>query len=317
MGAVESLGTAAAEVPLVCPQCRAALPVLSSWPSGAVACAGCGRVARMEGGIPRFVATDGYTDSFSFEWLRYRQTQLDAAQGGESERTFRAKTGWTPDDVKGRLILDAGCGMGRFAEVVSRWGGRVVAVDLSRAVDAAQENLAGRDHVLVCQADLRELPFPDGCFDLIYSIGVLHHTPNCEQVFRGLIRYLAPGGTIAVWLYANDGGVWIAFSDFYRRFTTKLPSRMLHALAHLAVPAYYFYQIPVLGRMLWTIVPMSMHPRPAWRVLDTFDWYSPRYQSKHTDAEVISWFQAEGLVDIKPLGMPVAVSGVKSRLGSR
>lgn len=253
---------------------------------------------------------ESYVASFGFEWLRHRTTQLDRGACGESERTFRAKTGWTPDEVKGKLILDAGCGMGRFAEVVSRWGGRVVAVDLSRAVEAAAQNLAERD-VVVCRADVLRLPFREESFDLIYSIGVLHHTPDCEQSLRGLIRYLAPGGRLAVWLYADDQGFWAKCSDAYRRVTVKLPKRVLYGLCHLAVPLYYLMKIPVAGRLVWTLLPISMHPKAQWRILDTFDWYAPRYQSRHTYAQVYRWFQAEGLTDIQLLDVPVALSGMK------
>ena len=82
------------------------------------------------------MASDTYVGSFSFEWNRHRKTQLDDATSRESEETFREKSGLRPEDIAGRLVLDVGCGMGRFADVVSRWGGRVVGVDLSLAVEA-------------------------------------------------------------------------------------------------------------------------------------------------------------------------------------
>ena len=297
--------------PLVCPQCRQPLPPLEDSTAGERQCAGCRFAYRVEQGIPRFVPTDGYTASFSFEWLRHHRTQLDQGSDGESEPTFRRKTGLRPEDVRGKRVLDAGCGMGRFAEVASRWGARVAAVDLSRAVDAAARNLGGRDNVFICQADLTRLPFAEASFDLIYSLGVLHHTPDCEQAFRSLIRYLAPGGTIVIWVYADDGGLWMRCSDFYRRFTTKLPPRLLHGLCYAAVPYYYVTKLPVIGRLAWTVAPISTHPKPEWRVLDTFDWYAPRYQSKHTYPEVHRWFASEGLSEIRVLDVPVAVSGVK------
>src|SRR5262245_52666196 len=68
-------------------------------------------------GIPRFVSDDLYTGSFSFEWRTFNQTQLDVFQGSDSsEEVLRAKTGLVPEEVRDRLVLDAGTGAGRFAD---------------------------------------------------------------------------------------------------------------------------------------------------------------------------------------------------------
>jgi len=295
---------------LACVHCGELLPPESSWDTTGTRCAGCGTEVPVVRGIPRFVGSDAYSSSFSFEWNRHRLTQLDTAYNNESERTFRQKTGLGPEDVKGKLVLDVGCGMGRFLDVVSRWGGRVMGVDLSLAVEAAYANLAGRANVRILQADLFHLPFRPGTFDIVYSIGVLHHTPDCEKAFRQLPKFLKPGGRVAIWVY-GPMGPWVRFAGFYRRFTVRMPPRLLHALCHVAIPLYYLYRIPGVGRLFWDLFPASVHPNAAWRVLDTFDWYSPRYQSKHTYPEVYRWFQTEGLVEIELLDFPVAISGLK------
>lgn len=90
-----------------------------------------------------------------------------------------------------------------------------------------------------------------------------------------------------------------------------MPPRLLHALCRIAIPMYYIYRIPFIGGPLWILLPMSRHPKAEWRVLDTFDWYSPKYQSLHTYSEVYRWFSSEGLIDIQLMDIPVAVSGVK------
>jgi SAM-dependent methyltransferase len=237
-------------------------------------------------------------------------TQLDSTYSNESEKTFCQKTGFSPADLRGKLILDVGCGMGRFAEVASRWGGNVIAIDLSYAVDAAYHNIGLRDNVHIFQADIFQLPFREERFDIIYSIGVLHHTPDCEKAFRQLPKLLKPGGKIVIWVYGHMGP-WEFFASLYRRFTVRMPRKLLYALCYLSIPLYYLYQIPVIGKLFWNLLPTSVHFNPEWRVLDTFDWYSPRYQSKHTYQEVSQWFQSEGLIDIKSLDFPVAISGVK------
>jgi SAM-dependent methyltransferase len=299
---------------LVCVGCGTPLPPEASWESTGTRCAGCGAEVPVIRGIPRFVASDAYTTSFSFEWNRHKKTQLDDAASRESEETFRAKTGLTPEEVAGRLVLDVGCGMGRFADVVSRWGGRVVGIDLSLAVEAAHANLGGRENVRILQADLFRLPFRHGSFDIVYSLGVLHHTPSCERAFRQLVPFVRPGGRLCVWVYGTMGP-WERFARLYRRVTVRMPKRLLHTLCHIAIPWHHVCRLPLLGPLLWIVLPVSRHPNPDWRVLDTFDWYSPEYQSLHTFPEVYRWFRSEGLVDIALLDFPVAVAGTRPESG--
>jgi hypothetical protein len=108
---------------------------------------------------------------------------------------------------------------------------------------------------------------------------------------------------------------WERFARLYRRVTIRMPRRLLHALCHLAIPWHHVCRLPVIGPLLWTLLPVSRHPDPDWRVLDTFDWYSPQYQSLHTFPEVYRWFQAEGLVDITLFNIPVALAGTRPGQG--
>ena len=299
---------------LICVQCRAPLPPEQSWKSTGMRCGNCGAEVPVIRGIPRFVASDAYTASFSFEWNRHRKTQLDDAASRESEETFRAKTGLSPEEVRGRLVLDVGCGMGRFADVVSRWGGRVVGIDLSLAIEAAYTNLGGRANVRILQADLFHLPFQPGTFDIVYSLGVLHHTPDCEKAFRQLVPFVRPGGRLCVWVYGTMGP-WERFARMYRKVTVRMPPRLLHALCHVAIPWHHVCRLPLIGELLWVLLPTCRHPNPQWRVLDTFDWFSPKYQSLHTFPEVYNWFRSEGLVDIALLEFPVALAGTRPEKG--
>ena len=278
--------------------------------AGQLACAN-GHRYLVSKGIPRFVQSEYYVENFGFEWTTHGRTQLDTSTSDESERTFRAKTGFTPEELNGKLVLDVGCGMGRFSDVASRWGATVVGIDLSQAVEAAQRNLGGRENVHIAQADIFKLPFQDATFDFIFSIGVLHHTPDTKAAFDNLPRLLRSNGKIAIWLYTKYDDVQWRFSDVYRRVTPKLPARLLHTICYAAVPLYYPYKLPVLGMFLRLILPVSMHPRWEWRVLDTFDWYSPKFQWRHTYEEVFPWFEEHGLKDIRVLKVSVAMQGTK------
>lgn len=301
---------------LACPKCGSGLRVSDGGQtaeeieSGELQCQTNHHYAIVRG-VPRFVTGELYVENFGFEWTIHNKTQLDNSTSDESERTFRAKTGFTPEQLKGKLVLDVGCGMGRFSDVVSTWGATVVGIDLSRAVDSAQRNIGERENVHIAQADIYELPFRKETFDFVFSIGVLHHTPNTKAAFDKLPKLLRKSGKIAIWVYTSYGAYRWRFSDFYRRVTPRLPKRLLHALSYAAVPLYYAYKVPIFGLLCRLLLPVSSHPKPEWRVLDTFDWYSPRYQWKHSYEEVFPWFEEQGLTDIRVLGVSVAVQGTR------
>jgi SAM-dependent methyltransferase len=296
---------------LRCVSCEGRLEVRGE----GLVCVGCGRDYPQIAGVIRFVDEQLYAGSFGFQWQVHARTQLDSKESNRSEQAFRQRTGFKPEDLAGKLVLDVGCGMGRFADIATRWGAHVVGIDLSVAAEVAARNLDGRE-AAIFQADVFHLPFAPESFDFIYSIGVLHHTPNCEQAFKVLPRLLKPGGRIAIWLYSRYNA-WYRMSDIYRKVTRRMPTRMLHALCYGVVPLYGIHQvlkrIPLVGRpasgALAYMVPMAFHPDRAWRILDTFDWYSPWYQSKHTYEEVFRWFESCGLENLKVIEQPIAVQG--------
>jgi SAM-dependent methyltransferase len=299
---------------LRCPDCHTDLDENAL----SLVCPGCAAKFPCVNGLVRFVEAEKYSDSFGYQWNTYARTQLDDEKSNESETDFRNRTGWGPEDLRGKLVLDVGCGMGRFADIASRWGARVVGVDLSAAAEVAARNFSDRDSVTIFQADIFSLPFAAESFDYIYSLGVLHHTPNCERAFKVLPKLLKPGGTIAIWLYSGYNK-WYRFSDLYRKVTHRLPRKSLRALCQVAVPLYYVHsalrKVPVAGRpasaMLYQLLPVSLHPNTEMRVLDTFDWYSPSYQSKHTYEEVFRWFESCGLESLKVLYESVSVRGIR------
>ncbi len=291
---------------LVCPGCKRELDLdvraedAGEILEGTLACPGCGSVYPVRRGIPRFVLLDEYVDTFSFEWNTFHDVQIDILNAtDETERTFQGKTGWSAGDLKGKLVLDVGVGAGRFADVVSRWGGEVVGIDLSFAVESAYGNFGRRENVHIVQADLFRLPFREHVFDAMYSMGVLHHTPDTKKAFDSVVPLLKPGGEFAVFIYAH--GHYSYFSDIWRKATVRIPHRIIYYVAALSIPLYYLYKIPGIGLGFRFVFPMSQHPNPRWRWLDTFDWYTPKYQHKHTWPEVYSWYLANSFREIRLL----------------
>ena len=299
---------------LCCAACRGELTATQS----EFRCLSCGRSFPWERGVARFVESRNYADNFGFQWQKYALTQMDNERKDASEVDFRRKAGLSPAELRGKRVLDVGCGTGRYAEVATRYGAQVVGIDLSAAAEVAARNLADRDFTAL-QADVFGLPFKPESFDVIYSIGVLHHTPDCEQAFKVLPQYLKPGGILAVWLYSGYNK-WYRFSDYYRKITHRMTPQRLHRVLSTVVPLLNGVDrtlklIPGVGKPAAEVVhyvfPVNRHPDPEWRVLESFDWYSPKYQSKHTYEQVFRWFENCGLVDLKVVETPISVRGRK------
>ena len=297
---------------LACPICYQSLARRAN----DLRCAG-GHAFTIVGAIPRFTPPSSYADSFGFEWGSFPTLQLDTDQSHESADTFRNKTGLAPADVSKKTVLDVGCGMGRFTDVVARWGAaRVVGVDISRAVDAAAENLQRFPSVGLAQADVLALPFRPDAFDVVFSIGVLHHTPNTFESLARISTLVKPGGTLAVWVYSKRLRKTLFGSEVLRPLTSRMPPDRLLKLVQQVTPRMRAIKrrLPIAKPAVDFFLPTSNHPDPEWQILDTFDWYSPRYQWKHTYQEVEGWFTELGFERIERLDVPVAVRGRRPSL---
>jgi len=302
---------------LVCPECKSNLELKNELKEdneikeGKLLCQKCNRIFYIKDFIPRFVETDKYVDSFSFEWNTFHDVQMDILNNtDESDKTFRYKTGWKPEDMKGKLILDIGIGAGRFADIVSGWGGEVVGIDLSFAVEAAFKNVGKRPNVHIIQADIFNLPFKNEVFDHMYSIGVLHHTPDTKKAFKSVVPFLKKGGEFAVFIY--EKGFYHRYSDIWRKVTVRLPLRVMYVLSAVSIPLYYIHKIPFLGPALQFALPTANWPKWKWRWLDTFDWYTPKYQWKHTYPEVYRWYMENGFSAMELFDYPVCMLGKKN-----
>lgn len=288
---------------LRCPSCKSAMEPVD----GGLRCA-C-RSWPVVRSVPRFVSSDAYVSSFSFEWNTHATTQLDSERSDRmTEETLRAKTGLTPETVRGQLVLDAGMGTGRFTQVLHRWGARVIGADLSLAVDAAQQNLGSNDDVLVVQADIARLPFAPGTFDCIVSIGVLHHTPDTRRHFEALLPLLKPGGVICIWVYPPLGAYLLR--SHWIPWTSRIPARMFYQWCRWFVPKARRNPRARWARVAAALFPFSQQDFGLENdILDTFDGFSPRYHGVHSPEEVMAWFKEAGLASVESLPFATSVRG--------
>jgi SAM-dependent methyltransferase len=230
---------------LVCPACEGTFGLSANQREGqeivdgSLRCERCGRIYAIRGGIPRLLAAPLSTDQqktasvFGWQWQHFKEMH------DQYEEQF---LDWIrpiePAFFKDKLVLDAGCGIGRHAHFAARYGAMdVIGMDVSDAVETAYRNIGQLSNAHVIQGDIYVPPFRRGpgrgAFDFIYSIGVLHHLPDPEAGLRSLVRCLRPGGTFFGWVYGYENNMVIhrLIDPFRRRVTTRLSPPFLRMVA--------------------------------------------------------------------------------------
>ncbi|MDP4795393.1 MAG: methyltransferase domain-containing protein [Rhodospirillales bacterium] len=309
---------------LACPHCQAALAYNEAENADAqrdLVCTACGRDYPIVRGIPRFIGQrENYAENFGTQWRTYRTVQIDRLSGHKlSETRFVNDTRWDKDWIKGKLILDAGCGAGRFSDVMAQFGANVVACDLSSAVEACRETAAettgasiDRGTVSVMQADLTALPFKEGSFDAIHCAGVIQHTHDPELVMQALIKYLKPGGRVFYNFYEQSPYSDLQLIKRLLRLTTpSWPFGILQGFcqalcAVFFLPSVVMAKIPVVRAFNRYLPVCSVHPQGIplaqqykMTLLDTIDWYGPVYEQRQNHLEVAALLREQGLHDVE------------------
>jgi SAM-dependent methyltransferase len=252
----------------------------------------------MEGAANRPITNDlvaGSPDRFGFEWSVYSELRP------EHEEQFRR---WTthlaPQDWQGRSFLDLGCGMGRNSYWPLRYGAtRGVAIDLDlRSVRAARQALAEFPGASVAVASAYDLPWRDQ-FDIVFSIGVIHHLSHPERALAEMVRAARPGGRVLVWVYGRENNEWIVrfVSPLRQALLSRVPIRGLHAVS--IVPAAILWLALRLG-LGWTEYARFLR-RCSFRHLRSivFDQLLPRIAHYWPRARVEQLLTEAGLEDVR------------------
>lgn len=274
----------------VCPGCQGDLHVRAQTnedhiTSGELVCSGCARAYPIREGVPRFVESEAYTDTFGRQWNRWDNTQHDSVNGtGIYRERMRQYTGWTPESFAGKVVIEAGCGPGAYLDVVEKHAQTVIGFDLSTAIDAAYRLHGQRDNVHLAQADIFNPPVRRNVADRLYTFGVVQHTPDPERAFRSLVSLVKPGGEIAVWVYRRtlipQPTYWL------RPFTRGMQEPRATEFISWYVPRALkmsgaLGRVPAVGGLLRRLVPvadyrdrlpqLSAEQQLEWAMMDTHD----------------------------------------------
>ena len=146
--------------------------------------------------------------------------------------------------TRGQKVLEIGVGTGTDHVQFARAGAELHGVDLTeKSVELVARRLEHEGLSSSLQvADAEQLPFADGCFDVVYSWGVLHHTPGTPGAIREAIRVLRPGGRICVMVYARHAwvsyGLWVRHGPLSRRPLRSIADVLHHHMESLGTKGY-------------------------------------------------------------------------------
>jgi SAM-dependent methyltransferase len=268
---------------LACPACAARL-------AADLACHHCGASFDAPDGIPNLrLPGDARTEAVrSF----YERAPFPGYPPRDSLHALRARAERSPfarlldEAIAGDArIVDVGCGTGQMSLFLARADRLVVGADLTRAslrLGAAAARRFGLDRVLFVETDLQRPGLAAGAFDVVFSSGTLHHTPDPSGSFARLARLARPGGTVVLGIY---------------NAIARLPLRLRRGIARLSG----FRVIP------FDPVLRDRRDEPARHEAWLRDQYHHPEEHRHTLAEVQAWFAKNDVAYLR--SYPSAVLG--------
>jgi len=261
--------------------------------------------------IPRFCDSKNYTENFGYQWNIFDKNQIDSYSNiKQSEKRFYLETDWNSDELENQKILEVGSGAGRFTEVLLRTSkAKLHSFDFSNAVDANfKNNHKYIKRLRLFQASLYKIPFPDYSFDKIFCLGVLQHTPSFEKSLVAISKKLKISGELVVDFYPVKSLLTFFHSKYVVRLISPyIPKEILLKIIKISAPflivlfdLFCKLRLSALTRFIpitdLRYIPkeLSKHQRMNWAIMDTFDAFSPEFDSPRSIKYVSRYLKSIG-----------------------
>ena len=230
----------------------------------------------------------------------------------------------TLEDFRGRRILECGCGGGQHTSFVAAVADHVTAVDLN-AIEVAKARNARFTNIRYLESDIGTLNLGEQ-FDVVYCIGVIHHTDDPDRTFAAIYRHCKPGGLVIVWAYSAEGNALVRYLVepsrrlVFRHLPRPALVRLSEAITALLYPLVYTIYMPRFTSFLPYHEYFANFRRLSFRrnVLNVFDKLNAPQTHFITRDRCERWFNAaafepESISISRYAGVSYSMSGVKRK----
>ena len=264
--------------------------------------------------IPYFAGSGSYAALFGDQWKEYKKTQLDSyTRHPISANRLNRCLGELANNLNGKLVLEAGCGAGRFTEILLQQGAQLVSSDLSSAVEVNKENFPLTEKHIVIQSDINDMPYADETFDVVICIGVIQHTPNSEETIGNLFKLVKKGGTLIIDHYTFNKSSALRTAILFRLYLKNLPYSKTIPFTQSLVKRFLPFHKKFKGNKLASVLLNRISPvisyydgipelndkqQEEWALLDTHDSLTDFYKRFRNKKEILKCLNDLGATNI-------------------
>jgi uncharacterized protein YbaR (Trm112 family) len=315
---------------LACPYCQGTFTLQDEVTnqteiiSGKLACSACGQTFFIQGGVPNLLDhadADVTQRGFADQWnLRFDgKFENQEVFGLRPEKRAKFMLAQCVDPVQpDEWIVDVGCGSAEITQAIAAQHpeAQVVGFDFSPTLQQSAQNALDVPNLHFVQGDVMRPPFKPNTFMKLFAIGVLHHTADTAAAFQSAASLVAVGGRMLAWIYPDplENPLLLPYYSIRdinflgqgHRLPTRWRVRLakLHAATLLPSFAVGYNLCQKIEAMVKDegdadLAEMSLsdlHKSLSFILLDNI---SPEYQFRHKKQEVMSWFKAQGFVELE------------------
>jgi len=266
--------------------------------------------------ISSFIKSDsnidkGTIESFGDEWLKFNEfTEDEISIAGNQYFDIVNESLLNKNSV----VLDLGCGSGRWTKFIANKVKLVESVDPSTAVFSAVKLNFYEPNVRVTQASVSNLPFSNGSFNFIICLGVLHHIPDTQLALIDAVKKLKTGGSILLYLYysIDDRGflyqLMFKFSTVFRIVISKMPKAIKKFTCDI-ISIFIYYPLIFIPKLFYLIfgkkywinkMPLSYYADKSFHIIrnDALDRFGTPLEQRFSKPEITKMMKNAGLSNI-------------------